>query len=156
MEKPQKVFLVHGLFMRATMLFPLAHRLQQLGYQCLRITYPTQRQPLRTSVHQHLECIQSFAQDETLFFLGHSLGGLFLRHLQDIWPQGFIDSRVVTLGTPHLGSKVGRYFHDRSWGQRIIGHSWSEGLDGSAPKWNVKIPLLSIAGTFPLGFGTPL
>ena len=97
-----------------------------------------------------------FAGDAPLHAIGHSLGGLYLRHLRQQWPQGLARGRVVTLGTPHLGSKVGRYFHEHPWRRRILGHCWEQGLDGEAPPWDSTIPLLSIAGTKAIGVGNAL
>lgn len=153
---PTKILLVHGLFMRATMMMPLAARLRQQGYTCLALTYPTRRQTLHDSVATHLPRIQEFAADAPLCAIGHSLGGLYLRHLLAAWPQGLAGGRVVTLGTPHLGSKVGAYFRERGWRRNILGHCWEAGLDGCAPPWDANIPLLSIAGTKSLGIGSTL
>ena len=155
-HQPPKVLLVHGLFMRATMLRPMMAQLRRRGYQCLALTYPTRNQTLHDSVAQHLPQIQDFAGDASLFAIGHSLGGLYLRHLHQQWPQGLARGRVVTLGTPHLGSKVGRYFYERPWRRRILGHCWEQGLDGNAPAWDAAIPLLSIAGTKAIGVGSAL
>ena len=155
-DTPAKVLLVHGLFMRATMLRPMMAQLRRRGYQCLALTYPTRKQTLHASVAQHLPRIQAFAGDDPLHAVGHSLGGLYLRHLHQQWPQGLARGRVVTLGTPHLGSKVGRYFHEHPWRSRILGHCWEQGLDGDAPAWDAAIPLLSIAGTKALGVGSAL
>ena len=155
-HQPPKVLLVHGLFMRATMLRPMMAQLRRRGYQCLALTYPTRNQTLHDSVAQHLPQIQDFAGDASLFAIGHSLGGLYIRHLHQQWPQRLAAGRVVTLGTPHLGSKVGRYFYERPWRRRILGHCWEQGLDGNAPAWDAAIPLLSIAGTKAIGVGSAL
>ena len=155
-DAPAKVLLVHGLFMRATMLRPMMAQLRRRGYQCLALTYPTRTQTLHDSVARHLPQIQDFAGDAPLNAIGHSLGGLYLRHLRQQWPQGLARGRVVTLGTPHLGSKVGRYFHEHPWRRRILGHCWEQGLDGEAPPWDSTIPLLSIAGTKAIGVGNAL
>ena len=58
-----KILLVHGLFMRATMMMPLATRLRRQGFVCLALTYPTRQQTLHDSVAQHLPRIQDFAAD---------------------------------------------------------------------------------------------
>ena len=155
-HQPPKVLLVHGLFMRATMLRPMMAQLRRRGYRCLALTYPTRKQTLHDSVAQHLPRIVEFADDAPLFAIGHSLGGLYIRHLHQQWPQGLAAGRVVTLGTPHLGSKVGRYFYERPWRRRILGHCWEQGLDGNAPAWDAAIPLLSIAGTKSVGVGSAL
>ena len=155
-HQPPKVLLVHGLFMRATMLRPMMAQLRRRGYRCLALTYPTRKQTLHDSVAQHLPRIVEFADDAPLFAIGHSLGGLYIRHLHQQWPQRLAAGRVVTLGTPHLGSKVGRYFYERPWRRRILGHCWEQGLDGNAPAWDAAIPLLSIAGTKAIGVGSAL
>ena len=155
-HQPPKVLLVHGLFMRATMLRPMMAQLRRRGYRCLALTYPTRKQTLHDSVAQHLPRIVEFADDAPLFAIGHSLGGLYIRHLHQQWPQRLAAGRVVTLGTPHLGSKVGRYFYERPWRRRILGHCWEQGLDGNAPAWDAAIPLLSIAGTKSVGVGSAL
>ena len=155
-HQPPKVLLVHGLFMRATMLRPMMAQLRRRGYRCLALTYPTRKQTLHDSVAQHLPRIVEFADDAPLFAIGHSLGGLYIRHLHQQWPQRLAAGRVVTLGTPHLGSKVGRYFYERPWRRRILGHCWQQGLDGNAPAWDAAIPLLSIAGTKAIGVGSAL
>ena len=155
-HQPPKVLLVHGLFMRATMLRPMMAQLRRRGYRCLALTYPTRKQTLHDSVAQHLPRIVEFADDAPLFAIGHSLGGLYIRHLHQQWPQRLAAGRVVTLGTPHLGSKVGRYFYERPWRRRILGHCWQQGLDGNAPAWDAAIPLLSIAGTKSVGVGSAL
>ena len=155
-HQPPKVLLVHGLFMRATMLRPMMAQLRRRGYRCLALTYPTRKQTLHDSVAQHLPRIVEFADDAPLFAIGHSLGGLYIRHLYQQWPQGLAAGRVVTLGTPHLGSKVGRYFYERPWRRRSLGQCWEQGLDGNAPAWDAAIPLLSIAGTKSVGVGSAL
>lgn len=143
----KKVLLVHGLFMQAAMMKPLAARLRRQGYTCLALTYPTRKQTLHDSVIAHLPRIQDFAGGGPLHAVGHSLGGLYLRHLLAIWPQGLAGGRIVTLGTPHLGSKVGAYLRARGWQGNLLGHCWEAGLDGHAPPWDADIPLLSVAGT---------
>ena len=152
-DVPAKVLLVHGLFMRAAMMRPMAAQLRRRGYHCLALTYPTRKQTLHDSVARHLPQIQDFAGDGPLYAIGHSLGGLYIRHLHQQWPQALTGGRVVTLGTPHLGSKVGRYFRERPWLRRILGHCWEQGLDGNAPAWDATSPLLSIAGTKAVGVG---
>ena len=52
-DAPAKVLLVHGLFMRATMLRPMMAQLRRRGYQCLALTYPTRTQTLHDSVARH-------------------------------------------------------------------------------------------------------
>lgn len=150
---PQKVVLLHGLFMHGILLFPLLRVLKQKGYECIALSYPSVRRNCHENAISIAEKIRSFACNEPVYFVGHSLGGLLLHHLQSIHPELFIDSRVVTLGTPHLGSEVARYFYDHSLLKWVLGQSWQGGLDGNVPTWHQEIPLLSIAGVCPIGIG---
>lgn len=129
---------------------PMARRFRRLGYDVLIVDYPTRRQTPAQSAAAWVPHIRRFAGGQTVSCIGHSLGGLFIRHLHPYLPEQI--HRVVTLGTPHLHSAAGQYFR-RFWRGRLIGQSWEEGLDGRAPAWDARIPLLSIAGTRAQGVG---
>lgn len=151
MNAPRKLVLVHGLFVNRHIMTALARYFRQRGWQLLVLNYPTTRQTLAQTAADWLPRIQAFADGEKLDFVGHSLGGLLLRHLCQQWPQGF--HRAVTLGTPHICSAAGEYFHRFHQG-KLLGLSWPEALDGNAPPWDARIPLLSLAGTKSSGLGT--
>ncbi|UJF24182.1 hypothetical protein L0B52_07535 [Suttonella sp. R2A3] len=151
--KRQKLVIVHGLFMRAPVMLALHKRLSQQGFDCKSINYPTRSQSLHDNAQIQIPALRAFAQGEPLGFIGHSLGGLLIRHLQAQWPEGFSDGRVVSLGTPHQGSAVAAYLYADAMRRTLIKHAWPQGLDGNAPDWPQEIPLLSIAGSKPYGVG---
>lgn len=151
--KAQKIVIVHGLFMRAPIMLALHSRLSQQGFLCKSINYPTRNQSLYDNALAQRDALADFARGQPLNFIGHSLGGLLIRHLQAQWSEGFVGARVVTLGTPHQGSAVAAYLHADARRRALIKHAWAQGLDGHAPAWASDIPLLSIAGSKPYGVG---
>lgn len=148
---PRKLVLVHGLFVNGYIMYGLARYFRKQGREVLVMDYPTCRQALAETAALWLPRLQDFAGKEALDFVGHSLGGLLIRHFHTLWPQGF--HRVVTLGTPHTHSAAGAYFR-RFYDGKLIGLSWPQGLDGQAPPWDSSVPLLSVAGTRGSGLGT--
>ncbi|MBN3859782.1 alpha/beta fold hydrolase [Neisseriaceae bacterium PsAf] len=142
----QKVVLLHGLFCNGRVMFWLSRKLHQLGYTCLCPSYPTLKQSVEEGARDLEKCIREFTGEDSVFFVGHSMGGIMIRYLQYLFPDLFENSRVVTLGTPHKGSQFGQVIHEK-WPAFVLGKSWQDSLDGNVPLWNPKIPLLSIGGT---------
>ncbi|MBV7435285.1 hypothetical protein KRX19_09640 [Cardiobacteriaceae bacterium TAE3-ERU3] len=153
MSTVRKVVIIHGFFMKAPIMWPLQRRLEEQGFTCLSISYATYQRTLAENVRRALPKIQAFAAGEPVHFIGHSLGGFFIRHLRSIWPEGFVDSRVITLGTPHQGCSIADYLVRRGWEKPVLNRAYHEGLDGAPPPWSIEIPLLSIAGSNGLGLG---
>lgn len=146
----KKLVLVHGLFVCGRIMRPLARHFHGLGYETLILDYPTRTKTLAETADDWLPRIRQFADGEPLDFVGHSLGGLLIRHLRARMPTQM--RRVATLGTPHIESAAGQYFR-RFRDGKIIGKSWQNALDGHAPAWDADIPLLSVAGTKSNGLG---
>ena len=96
------VVLVHGLYMHGLFMRPLAWRLRRNGYRTIIFSYPSMRRTPAENVSKLL-ALSSNLDTPVLHFLGHSLGGLLLRHLLAC-PVGLAPGRVVTLGTPHRGA----------------------------------------------------
>lgn len=152
MNNARKVVLVHGLFVNRHIMRPLARHFRRQGYDTLTVNYPTRSRTLAETAAILLPQIEAFADGQPVDLIGHSLGGLLIRHLRLLLPPGRI-RRAATLGTPHLHSAAAQYFR-RFWHGKIIAQSWPQALDGNAPPWDAAIPLLSIAGTKARGVGT--
>ncbi len=148
---PLKIVLLHGIFMHGVVMSPMADYLRRRGFDCLNLSYPSHQYPLTHNAAALLPQIKYFLDGEAACFVGHSLGGLLIRHLYALQPSLFDNSCVVTLGTPHAGSRVANV--TQCWHPFIVGSAWQDGLDGNAPALAQNIPLLSIAGTRPLGVG---
>lgn len=151
MTASRKVVIIHGLFVCGHIMRPFARHLRRNGYDTLIADYPTRRRTLSDNADDWAPRIMQFADGDAVDMIGHSLGGLLIRHLRLRLPQHI--RRVATLGTPHIHSAAGEYFRRFRHGN-LIAQSWPDALDGHAPPWDATIPLLSLAGTKAGGIGT--
>ncbi|MFQ5660256.1 MAG: esterase/lipase family protein [Gammaproteobacteria bacterium] len=143
--------LVHGLWVNGLDMGLLRKRLQTAGYRTLRFSYPSVRNtPLENAMD--LNVFANRIHAETIHFVGHSLGGIVIRHLFHEYPQQR-PGRVVTLGTPHRSSMAAKQLHRTLPGQALLGKSAMEGLLGNVPPWKADHELGSIAGTLRFGLG---
>lgn len=129
----------------------LGARLARAGFQVMRFSYHS----VRASPVENALALQTFCQSLTspaIHYVGHSLGGLVVRHLFHAYPQR-VPGRVVTLGTPHGSSHVARTLARYRPLRALFGRSLQQGLLGDAPPWRGTHDLGVIAGTVPLGLG---
>lgn len=149
-EEP--VILVHGLYLGPWAMTFLARQLARSGYRPLSFAYGTVREtPARAA--GRLAGVAARQPGPVCHFVGHSLGGLVLRHLfHDARPAR--PGRVVSLGTPHRGSRVGEVLAARRLGW-MLGSSRHGGVLGDVPPWvaHPEHPLGVIAGSRPVGLG---
>lgn len=143
------VILVHGLWMNGLDMTLLRRRIAAADYATHQFRYPTVRQSPAENARD-LAAFASRLPQPVVHFVGHSLGGLVLRHLFHAHPDQR-PGRVVTLGTPHQQSSAARGFLRLPPGRRLLGRSLEAGLLGEVPGWNGGRDLGSIAGTLGLG-----
>ncbi len=148
----ETVVLVHGLWVSARNMGLLQHRLKGAGFHVRAFSYSTvQTAPRLNAMELNAFCRKLDAP--ALHFVGHSLGGIVLRHLFHDYPDQ-PPGRVVTLGTPHQPSSAARSLSRIRPGRVALGHSVQEGLLGGAPPWDPRRELGCIAGTLRFGMGT--
>jgi pimeloyl-ACP methyl ester carboxylesterase len=148
---PEIVVLVHGLWVSARNMGLLQRRLKAAGFRALAFSYSTvQTAPRLNAMELNAFCRKLDAP--VLHFVGHSLGGIVLRHLFHDYPD-LPPGRVVTLGTPHQPSSAARSLSRMQPGRLAMGRSVQEGLLGGAPPWDARHQLGSIAGTLRFGMG---
>jgi pimeloyl-ACP methyl ester carboxylesterase len=147
----ETVVLLHGIWMPALAMAPLALRLRRHGYRVAVFGYRSLTETLEINAGQLAGFIREQG-DATVHLVGHSLGGLvILRALQS--HPGLINGRIVLLGSPVKGSVVARRLY-RCRGLRwLLGRSADGGLLGSGPVWQGHLPLGVIAGNRPMGVG---
>lgn len=146
----EAVILVHGIWTPGIDMLLLQHRLHRAGYLPRRFHYAS----LRRTPQENALLLADFAdrQDETVVhFVGHSLGGLVLRHLFHLRPQSR-PGRVVTLGTPHRPSQTAQMMYKAAFGP-LLGRSIEQGLLGGVPPWPGTHALGVIAGSLGIGIG---
>ncbi|OGT83118.1 MAG: hypothetical protein A3H91_15070 [Gammaproteobacteria bacterium RIFCSPLOWO2_02_FULL_61_13] len=149
---PEMVVLVHGLWVSARNMGLLQHRLNAAGFHALAFSYPTVQTAPRLNAME-LDAFCRKLDAPVLHFVGHSLGGIVLRHLFHDYPDLPL-GRVVTLGTPHQPSSAARSLSRIRPGRMVLGRSVQEGLLGGAPPWDARRELGCIAGTMRFGMGT--
>lgn len=148
-----KIILLHGLHMHAWAMRPFALLLEQHGFAVERFGYYSVFQ----SMDKHAEALADFVRtrsmaDEPLHFVGHSLGGLVLRHFACAFPE-ILTGRTVTLGTPHQGSLAAERVRQAGLGAPVLGGSYRDALDGKLPEWPSEKDLGCIGGTRQHGLG---
>jgi len=147
----ESVILVHGLWVNGLEMRLLRQRLDSKGYQVHQFSYPT----LVNSPFENAMDLNKFASTipaDMLHFVGHSLGGIVIRHLFFHFP-GQRPGRVVTMGTPHNGSAAAAVLSRTMPGRLLLGKSIQHGLVGPLPPWPGSHELGSIAGITRLGLG---
>lgn len=152
MSVVRDVVLVHGLWVPAVVMAPLAARLRAAGFHCHLFGYPGAQRPLAA----HAERLARFARGlGPAHFVGHSLGGLvILEALQRHREIGF--GKVVLLGTPVRGNFAGRRLARHAWGRWMLGASAPLWAEARSARWTRPEPLGVLAGTLPVGLGRVL
>ena len=110
------VILLHGLGRSTFAMGSLASKLEDAGFDVVRIGYrslsQTPEQILEHVSEQINECCVE--RSRTVHFVGHSLGGLVARaYLQREQFQNL--GHVVLMGTPNQGSELVDRFYNRWW-----------------------------------------
>ena len=147
----ETVVLVHGLYVHGLWMRLLEYWLEEAGYQTVNYSYPSiTRSPAENA--EDLHALLKSLDTPVTHFLGHSMGGLVVRHLFHHYPKQR-PGRIVTLGTPHQGSYAARIMHDSGLGLFVGQGGLEGGLMGDAPAWVAPNPLGSIAGTLNIGLG---
>ncbi len=145
------VVLIHGLFLSGREMALLRRRLEHAAFSARQFSYPSVR--VRPAAAGRL--LDDFVADieaPVVHYLAHSLGGLVLRHFFDGDPDRR-PGRVVTLATPHEGSRAARALARTALGRRLLGQSIEQGLLGDVPAWRGERALGVIAGSRGIGFG---
>ncbi len=150
-NKEASVILVHGLWMNGMEMSLLRHRLNRFGYQPWSFRYSSTRLDL-TEIATRLNTFVEQVPAQTIHFVGHSLGGLVVLKLFEVFPSQR-PGRIIALGTPYHGSEAARRFIRFPGSQHLIGPSITQLLEGNVPAWSGERDLGVIAGTLNFGFG---
>lgn len=145
------VVLVHGIWMNGLDMSLLRKRLQVSGFETHQFSYHSLRNsPAENAVD--LKIFTEAVKTTVIHYVGHSLGGLVIRHLLNYSPDPRT-GRIVTLGTPHQPSSAAMRLRGFALGRLLLGRSTIHGLTGDLPPWNTDYELGVIAGNRRFGAG---
>lgn len=145
------VILVHGLWLNGLDMGLLRWRLQKGGFLTQQFHYHA----MQASPAEHATALHACTRlidTDTVHYVGHSLGGLIIRHLFHRYPD-HKPGRVVCLGTPHQSSSAAKTLSRSRPGRWLLGRSTEQGLIGNVPPWQNYHELGVIAGNLRLGMG---
>lgn len=149
--------LAHGLWLNRHALFAWRNQFGRRGVKAVSFGYPS-REPLIDNSRRLAALIQSL-DEQNIYVLGHSLGGLLVLHL--LANPGPVSSaprirRVVLAGTPAGGSEAARRLARWRGGRWLIAGA-EPVLDPSAfarPRiYDMPAEIGVIAGTRAIGLG---
>lgn len=145
------IIIVHGLFMSPMAMRVIELRFRQLGYDTYNFGYPSRHYSHKTLDRLHALC--SSLNHDSIYFLGHSLGGIVINHYLSKYQTPKTCKGVVTLGTPYHGSAIAEYFTNTPYGELLFGYSDTSRVLITGVSESVKIPIGVIIGTKNFGFG---
>jgi len=107
------IILTHGLYHNASAWLLFRRRLQKAGFKNIYVmNYASFFSSFEETLKQFEEFVANARQtvpDQPVYLIGHSLGGLLSRFYAEQSQGGAIPAAVITLGTPHQGSKVAAF-----------------------------------------------
>lgn len=126
--------------------------MRRQGFIVHLFSYPSVRADLSANATRLAQFLDTLDAD-TLHLVGHSLGGILIRALFQNHPQRQ-PGRIVTLGTPHGGSRVAQHLSRRAFWRRATGKSIAQLLAGEPQQWAPPAREIgAICGTRSFGLG---
>lgn len=139
------VILLHGLFQNRSCLFWLQYRLRSAGYrQVISINTPPWRdlETLTELLAKKVDELRIRLKVDKVILVGHSMGGMIARnYVQNRGGVAYVE-RMVTLGSPHHGSKLAP-FAISATGRTLLPGSELLQRFNSAP-WPTETPAVAI------------
>lgn len=141
------VVLVHGYICNHRLWDDVAPRLRAQGHSVLAINL----EPLFVSIDHYADAIEAAVQQlvqhsgqPKVALVGHSMGGLAIRAWMRKYGSDRV-ARILTLGTPHAGTKAAKKASTPNGRQMLFNSPWLQGL--SAAESPAQRALIHIALT---------
>ncbi|MDR2503941.1 MAG: alpha/beta hydrolase [Deltaproteobacteria bacterium] len=103
------LILIHGLYNNASVWLLLGRRLRRAGFPlstCSYRSFFTSPQRIALLIEAHVRVVEAAFPGQKPIFVCHSLGGMLVRHWLLAPENPPRVKSVLTLGTPHQGSKI--------------------------------------------------
>jgi pimeloyl-ACP methyl ester carboxylesterase len=138
--------------MPATAMIALQRRLEAGGFRVRPFGYPS----VKRSLEANAAALASFLEHspgDIVHLVAHSLGGVVIRAMLERGIPARL-GRVVLLGSPLRGSRIGARVTRLPGGRRLIGRSIIDlNARGGFDEWVPGVPAGAIAGRIPFGTG---
>lgn len=144
----ERVVVVHGLWMNALAMLPMARRLERCGFEVDRFGYRSMRLGLRENAQRLADFCKGAGR--RVHLVGHSLGGLVVLSMLHAHPEVRV-GRVVLAGSPYTDIASAHDFSRYPWGTSPLGLSVHDWLRQPRPGVPAGVELGVIAGTVPFG-----
>lgn len=121
-SQKEYVVLLHGIFRTSAHMKPLAHCLEQHGYEVLNIDYPSTKFSLEELIKITSSTLDEKILDKnrTVNFVGYSMGGLIARGIIAQHRPDHL-GRVVLIATPNQGSEVADFLKNNFIYKKLYG-----------------------------------
>ena len=129
------VLFVHGFVCNRGLWNPLMLRLRAAGVPFVAVNL----EPVFGSIDHYADIIEvavrrvGSATGQPPVVVAHSMGGLAVRAWLDAHQGDARVHRVITIGTPHRGTFLGRFGHTRNARQMRTGSDWQQKLAAREP-----------------------
>ncbi len=150
-QRNEIVVLLHGLWMPAAVMLPLAWRLDGRGFHTRLFGYPSMRAGLLENAERLARFVVAL-NAEKVHLVGHSLGGLVILCMLEREPA-LPPGRVVLMGPPYRDTYAGRVLAGHSIGTHMLGLSMREWLEMPKPASVPGREIGVIAGSLSIGLG---
>jgi pimeloyl-ACP methyl ester carboxylesterase len=144
------VIVVHGLYLHAFCMQFWRMHLRAAGNDVFGFNYSSMSQTLSDSAHKLSDLIATL-ENETVYCVGHSLGGLLIMQMLHEYPQARV-RRAVLVGSPYQKAHVPQALARHAFGRFILGKAMQQRIAQPAfPPLPLEIGV--IAGSRPYGLG---
>ncbi|MFB1081730.1 lipase family alpha/beta hydrolase [Jeotgalibacillus sp. JSM ZJ347] len=107
-----KVFLIHGFNKEAVDMYPLERFLSQKGYDCITLSFELRYHPFERAAEVLSGLLKhKIHDDEKVFLVGHSTGGIVIRKVLSDPECASKVKRAVLIAAPNQGSGLAGAAH---------------------------------------------
>ena len=147
----KNIIVLHGLYMPDLIMQYVVRKLKRKGFVVYSFGYNSLDFNSASSKLNDFISMNNLSNDDDVYFVGHSLGGLVIRDYFNRYKPKFNDTCIVTAGTPHSGATVARFL--KKYRKSILMGKSVEALCSGIKENNSEVDIGCIIGTYNVGVG---